>query len=122
MLFAKVPTVVGPHHDDGVVCLAAFFEGVEHSAEHVVGEVGGCKICLDGLLPLAVLDYARVVFCGISHFDAGGWNVFQVVIEYRGNLDRIQRKAVEIALRYVPREVRPINTEREKERLVVLFF
>ena len=121
MLLAEMPAVVGPHDDDRIVCEAAFIERVQHAAQHVVGEIYRSQVGLHGAFPLPVLDNGGVVSVRIGHFYAGRRDIPEVGVEDRRNLNRLQRKAVEVALRNVPGKMRPEQSECQEERLLVLF-
>ena len=55
----------------------------------------------------------------LGHRLTGGGQVVEVVRQMLGQLNFVKRKAVEIFLRRVPRHVRPVDANRQKQRLLM---
>ena len=119
LLFAKMPAVVAPKNDDGVVAMRTFIEGIEHAAEHGVGEMDGGEVGLDALFPLAVfLDVGKVAVAG--ELLACGGDVIKIPGLVAGaGLDRFEWKGFEVSFGHEPRFVRTVDAAGKEEGLVV---
>ena len=61
LLFAEMPTVVRPEHDDRVFRMGAFVQRIDDSANLFVGESDGSQVALNSMLPLLVLGDLGVI-------------------------------------------------------------
>lgn len=119
MFFAKVPAVVAPEEDEGVVAVGRLLGRVEEPAEVHVGVGDGSEVGLEGFLPTAGFQQWLVVGVGVGHFDSGGRNVIEVVFELRWEHELDGGKQVVVFLRDGPRPVRRVETDGEDEGFVV---
>ena len=121
LFFTQMPTVVAPKHDNRVVFVGAFFKRIQNATDHVVGKRDRSEIPLNRGLPLVVFLNVCKVSVGTSFF-ARLRQVFQIIFFVTGRkLYFFKRKLIEVLLRNKPRFVRPIDSTRQKERLVVFF-
>lgn len=119
LLLAEMPAVVGPEHDDGVVAVRARVERVEHAAEHRVRECDRGEVALDRLAPLPVLADVREVAVRSAPLARRRQVVEVVRLVARRQLDRFERKEIEVLLRHEPGLVRAVEAAREEEGLFV---
>ena len=113
--------MVTPEDDDGVVCIGAFFEGVEDATEHGVGVVDGGEVALNAFFPLSFGgDVVEVAVVGVT-FTAFG-EVFEVVFFVAGGeLDAVEGEGFEVFGGDEPWLMGPVDTAGEEEGLFVCF-
>ncbi len=110
--------MVAPKNDQHVVGHRAVVECVEQFAHHVVGERERGEVALHRFFPLAIFSDPLVPM-PLGHFLTGSGNVAEIALQVFRLLDFIELESVKIFLRRVPRHMRPVNPDRQKQRLLV---
>ena len=101
LLLAKMPSVIAPEHDDGVVAMRARFERIEHATQHRIREMNRREIGLNALLPLPMcLNVGEVAIA--TEFLAQRRHIIEIALLDAGaGSDRFERKRLKIFLRHI---------------------
>ena len=121
LLFTKMPPMIAPEADNCVVFVGRSFQGIENSAHLTVEIADRCEIGLNGFLPATRLKNCRMISHGLRHFQTACRDIIQIAVLCRRQLNLIQRMHVEVLLRHVPWHMRFMESESQKEWLIVRF-
>ena len=115
-----MPAVIGPEHDDGVVGMAARFEGVQHPPDLAIDEGHRAEVRRDEVAPLVALFQELQARLGKlpMQVPAEPRRVVAVVSTHRRQDDFVRRVHVVPLLGYVARHVRQEEPHGQKERLL----
>ena len=118
-LLTQVVPVVRKQDDYGLLRAITRIQCVEEPAYHRVCEGDAGKVRLDPRLPVAGLKDPPMdpLVPGVPF---GSRNIAQVVRNRGRQLYAIERMLVEVCLRHVPRDMRPVNADSEEQGLAVL--
>ncbi len=121
---AVVITVVAPEHDDRVVGVRTGFQCVEHAAHHRIGVTHAGEVTVDRVIDGTQFDqfFVMLAFPVLLLLANLRWQVFQIVVFVRRQLDFRRVIQIEVLLRTVVRKVRGVDAARQEERLVVCRF
>ena len=111
--------VIRPENDDGIPGQWSIIQGVYQTADHGVGKKHGGNVTADEASPLLIVEHPLLPMPP-RHLLTCGRNVIRIALENLGHRDLSGGgKLVEPLLRCVPRHVRAIDSDREKQRLVM---
>src|SRR6185503_11926789 len=120
MLFlAEMPAVIAEENNDGVLAIGRFLQRVEHPPNLPIQKRDAGEVRLYHFLPPAALDHFRVQFAVSRHFQSSSRHVSQVVALRWWQLNRLQRKAIEIFPGHGEGHVRLHESKGQEEGLFV---
>jgi len=116
-----VVPLVAPHNHNGVLIVFAILKGVQHPSQHGIRIGDRGKVCPNSLLDsINLLQGLLVHPSPVDHAppDPIG-QILQVVFFQVGNLDLAEFIHVEILLGCVIGKVRTVESQSDKERVVM---
>ena len=113
--------MVRPEDNDGVCRVRTGVQRIEEQADHRIGVGDRGQVALHALTPLiGRQDVLVVVPAPVSDLDPPFGDVLEVVCDELRELNRIERKHLEVLPGDVPGKVGAVNADGQKERLLVL--
>jgi len=115
--------MIAPENHNGVVCIWALVQGVEHPAKHGVGITDIGKVAMNGIIPcIQGLQFLYDSGTARFHFFDLLGEIIQIIFFEGRELDIFWIVKIKVLLWAVVRVVRSIKPDCEEEWLFMLLF